>query len=87
MVRKYLDEKFLHEFCDELYEERNPVLHGNMICFGECENNALCFVKKVFVLDYIIETIIDIYKRSLFNEWDEVFTPEKIESFLKLIKE
>ena len=85
-VRKYLDDNFLHEFCYELYEERNLVLHGNIICFGNCENNFLCIMQKIFVLDYILNGIIEVYEKRLFEKFDEIFSEDRIQEMLKLLE-
>ena len=84
-VNHYLDKEFIREFCDELYEERNPVLHGNCICsHNKCEQQGICFIKKLFVLDYLIDTLEEIYQKNLFDEWDKAFDQNKIDEFLNL---
>lgn len=82
-VKNYLDEEFIKEFCEELYEERNPVLHGNMVCHYECKQQGICFMKKLFVLDYIMDTLEEIYSQNLFSEFDKIFDQDKINEFLK----
>lgn len=82
-VSEYLDEKFLKYFCEELYEERNPVLHGRHIC-RECNNEAHCIIEKVFTLDYVLSRLCDIYKKHLFDLWDEGFDDDKIKYYLDL---
>ena len=82
-VREYLDDDFLHEFCNELYEERNLVLHGNIICFDNCESNFVCLIQKIFVLDYILNSVIEVYEKILFKILDENFTEDRIQELLK----
>ena len=82
-VREYLDDDFLHEFCNELYEERNLVLHGNIICFDNCESNFVCLIQKIFVLDYILNSVIEVYEKNLFKILDENFTEDRIQELLK----
>lgn len=81
-VKKYLDEAFIKEFCEELYEERNPVLHGKQICHYECKQQGLCLIKKVFVLDYVIDTLEQVYQKNLFSDWDHAFDENKKREFL-----
>lgn len=83
VVKNYLDEEFIKEFCEELYEERNPVLHGNTVCHYECKKQEICFMKKLFVLDYIMDTLDEIYSQNLFSEFDKLFDQDKINEFLK----
>lgn len=82
-VKNYLDEGFIKEFCEELYEERNAVLHGNTVCNYECKQQEICFMKKLFVLDYIMDTLDKIYSQNLFSEFDKLFDQDKINEFLK----
>lgn len=66
-VNRYLDPAFIEEFCGELYEERNPVLHGNQICGdGSCAQLGMCFLKKLFVLDYVMETLESVQRKRIF---------------------
>lgn len=84
-VNHYLDKAFIKEFCEELYEERNPVLHGNCVCsHNKCGQQGICFIKKLFVVDYLIDTLEEIYQKNLFDEWDNAFDQNKIDEFLKL---
>ncbi len=82
-VRNHLDQHFIEEFCNELYEERNPVLHGNIICSEECRRMGTCFIKKLFAMDYIMDVFLEIYQNQLFQEWDRSFSKEKIKEFLE----
>lgn len=82
-VKNHLDKEFIKEFCEELYEERNPVLHGNLVCHYVCEDQGMCFIKKLFVLDYIIDVLEEEYKRIIFNEWDNSFDESKIKEFIR----
>lgn len=84
-AKEYLDEEFLKEFCNELYEERNPVLHGGQIC-NECSEQGICILKKIFTLDYIIDRLISIYQENLFQIFDEMFDRKKIDEFLELYR-
>lgn len=82
-VSDYLDSEFLKYFCKELYEERNKILHGRMLCC-ECDNLEISIIKKVFTLDYLLANIIDLYKKNLFYIWDSQFDENKIEEFLNV---
>lgn len=83
-VKKYLDPEFIREFCEELYEERNPVLHGNCVCHFECRNQGVCFIQKLFVLDYLLNTIEEVYQNNLFDVWDKNFDADKINEFISI---
>ena len=82
-MNKYLDQDFIAEFCNELYEERNPVLHGNMVCSEDCKDFAVCFIKKLFVLDYVMEVFVEVQKNIIFKNWDEMFSEDKIDGFIQ----
>ena len=84
VVKNYLDEEFIKEFCEELYEERNSVLHGKTVCHYNCKQQGICFIKKLFVLDYIMDTLEETYRNNLFTKWDTAFGKKKINEFIKL---
>lgn len=86
VVRNYLDQDFIKEFCEELYEERNPVLHGNCICHYKCKNLSVCFIKKLFVLDYLLFTIEEVFQNNLFDIWDELISDEQLNEYLDFYK-
>ncbi len=83
-VKKYLDPEFIKEFCKELYEERNPVIHGNSVCHYECKKLGMCFIKKLFVLDYLLNTIEEVYQKTLFDMWDKSFDSKKANEFIEI---
>jgi len=51
-LRKYLDIDFLEYCTDELFRERNPILHGRIINYG----NKLEANKKILTLDVVMST-------------------------------
>ena len=71
VVSKYVDSDFIEHFCDELYDERNPVLHGSDQCCS-CPNAGICLFGKVLVLDYVIEKLIELQKNNIFSMWDKM---------------
>ena len=71
VVSKYIDNDFVKHFCEELYVERNPVLHGSTQCYS-CENAGVCLFGKMLVLDYLLEKLIGLHKNNLFAAWDEM---------------
>lgn len=71
VVSKYVDSDFIEHFCDELYDERNPVLHGSDQCYS-CPNAGICLFGKILVLDYVIEKLIELQKNNLFSTWDKM---------------
>lgn len=70
-VNEYLNTNFLKYFCKELYEERNVVLHGNLVCSEGCENLGMCIIKKVFTLDYILNNLKCIFSENMFKLFDD----------------
>ena len=82
-IKRYLDDDFLQYFCNELYEERNPVLHGGQIC-KECPNQGICIIRKIFTVDYILSKLIEVYQQNLFKMWDDSFSEEKINEFIEI---
>ena len=58
-----LDEYFINYFCDDLYNERNPVLHGrNVSNFNE--RNAS---KKLATIEYLLDAIESYNKRYMLD--------------------
>lgn len=48
--RDYLDREFVEYFCEELYNERNPILHGRHFASVTVENAAM----KLATLEYLL---------------------------------
>lgn len=44
----------------------------------------MCFIKKLFVLDYLLSTIEEVYQKNLFDKLDESFNSEKRNEFIGL---
>lgn len=73
-VKRYLDPAFIREFCQELYEERNPVLHGGQICSKEiCNHVGICFLQKLFVLDYVLGRLEKLQDEQVYGMLDELY--------------
>lgn len=70
-VSKYVDSDFIEHFCEELYNERNPVLHGSDQCHT-CPNAGTCLFGKILVLDYVIEKLIELFRNNLFDSRDKM---------------
>ena len=51
--KNYIDDYFIRYFCDELYKERNPVLHGREFSSFSEKNASM----KMITLEYLLETI------------------------------
>ncbi|MCL2189188.1 MAG: hypothetical protein FWC16_10215 [Defluviitaleaceae bacterium] len=71
VLSKYIDSDFIEHFCNELYAERNPVLHGGDQCHT-CPKSGICLFGKILVLDYIIDKLIELYKDNIFRAWDDM---------------
>ena len=69
-LKKHVDTAFLREFCDEIYIERNPILHGRQNCFQNCNNNFLCLMQKLMALEYVLSLEVEEYRSALFQMWD-----------------
>lgn len=63
------DAHFIEYFCEELYSERNPVLHGKDIKFGSELNAA----KKMATLEYVIKNIEDTIQSRFLEKCEEDF--------------
>lgn len=73
-VKRYLNPVFVEEFCRELYEERNPVLHGGQDCNKEiCNHVEVCFLKKLFVLDYVLGKLEKLQEEQVYSMLDALF--------------
>jgi len=64
----FFDENFINYYCDELYNERNPILHGNDI-ISFCKLNSS---KKILTIDYLTDVMNDLFKRHFFSNMDEM---------------
>ncbi len=73
-----LDQELLSYFCDELYNERNPIFHGRDLSFPSKFNAA----KKLCSFEYIIDQINDNLIGELLKTMDETIDPEKVQLFL-----
>jgi len=76
---KAFDLKFISYFCDELYNERNPIMHGNDINFATHINAA----KKFATFEHIMKTINQQVEKIFFEVIDNYFPKELIEKLLE----
>jgi hypothetical protein len=53
--RFYLYVDFIEYFCNELYDERNEILHGRILNFGTRENATKKILALLMILDYFSE--------------------------------
>lgn len=75
----YLDEDFINYFCSELYDERNEALHGRVIPDISASNAG----KKVAVLEYLLNFIIELHKTKLFAHLEKQLTQNYIDELLE----
>lgn len=71
-LRDFFDANFIAYFCDELYNERNPILHGRDTEAFTRENSA----KKIATIEYILHRIQDHNKKSTMQRLDKNLPPE-----------
>lgn len=71
-LKNHVDIQFIRDFCDCIYEERNPILHGRQNCFAECKKNWICLIQKLMALEYVMGLVVDEFQRNLFNQWDNM---------------
>lgn len=69
----FLDLKFIDYFCNELYRERNEILHGNADDFATELNAA----KKLATIEYLLITINNHLAKDL-SEYLEKEVPSEI---------
>ncbi|ARQ73088.1 hypothetical protein B6D87_02155 [Pseudomonas fragi] len=68
----FFDENFIKYFCDELYSERNPILHGRDTEAFTMENSA----KKIATIEYILHSIQDYNKKSAMRRLEKSLPSE-----------
>lgn len=65
-VADYLDSEFVFHFVEELYDERNSMLHGRVVP----ELNALNAARKIAVIEYLLETIAMVHEKFFLEHMD-----------------
>lgn len=71
-LKNHVDIQFIRDFCDGIYEERNPILHGKQNCFAGCKRNGMCLMQKLMALEYVMGLVIGEFQKNLFNQWDNM---------------
>lgn len=69
-LSSFFDNSFISYFCDELYSERNPILHGIQIDTF----NKLNAAKKILTLDYLIGVIDNFIFEHYKNDMNEIIS-------------
>ena len=77
-LKNHVDVEFIKDFCDDIYEERNPILHGRRVCFSKCNQNVTCLMQKLMALEYVLGLVIEEHKSQLFEQWDKM--PEDVKN-------
>lgn len=77
-MKNFIDSKFIKDFCEEIYEERNLILHGRLNCFSGCHNDVFCITQKLMSIDYILDLLIAEFQKNLFKQLDSM-QPDVIE--------
>ncbi|MCL2245892.1 MAG: hypothetical protein FWC10_02125 [Lentimicrobiaceae bacterium] len=74
----FFDEHFINYYCDELYNERNPILHGK-----EVNNfNKLNCAKKIMTFDYMTDIMNAYIKEQYFKNMDDLLGTRITEKIL-----
>lgn len=74
----FFDEHFINYYCDELYNERNPILHGKEV--GNF--NKLNSAKKIMTFDYMTDSMNAFIKQQYFINMDELLGTRITEKML-----
>lgn len=74
----FFDEHFINYYCDELYNERNPILHGKVVN----NFNKLNCAKKIMTFDYMTDTMNSYIKEQHFKNMDELLGTRITEKML-----
>lgn len=77
-VKKYILDEFIIYFCEELYEERNPIVHGRDI--NSFKKNVV--EKKLFVIEFLMKIINSFHTETIlemFNEQKGMMENAKVE--------
>ena len=81
-LKNHVDIQFIRDFCDDIYEERNPILHGRQNCFAGCKGNVVCLMQKLMALEYVMGLVVGEFQKNLFNQWDNM-PPDVIDRLVK----
>ena len=65
---KFFDLEFIQYFCDELYNERNPMLHGENFSQATMENAT----KKLATLEYLFSTMRTFMERKIIGNFEKL---------------
>lgn len=71
---KFFDLEFIQYFCNELYNERNPMLHGKNFSQVTMENAT----KKLATLEYLLVAMKTMVERKIIDNFEKL-PPESIE--------
>jgi len=77
--KDFFDQEFIEYFCNELYNERNPILHGRLFNFATIENAA----RKLATLEYLLILMRRLVEEKIISKFDEVTPPEVVEELLR----
>ena len=77
-LKGYLQDDFIKYFCDELYDERNDLLHGNELSKLTKKNAGM----KIATLEFLLSQINNFAKETFTLDLRKEFTEEYINSLL-----
>ena len=81
-LKNHVDIQFIRDFCDDIYEERNHILHGRLNCLAGCDKNGVCLMQKLMALEYVMELVVGEFQKNLFSQWDDI-PPDVIDRIVK----
>lgn len=76
------DKKFVTYFCNELYSERNPILHGRDLSNFTEKNSS----KKIATIEYLLNLIMKKYEFETDKKIDQTLSEETKTEIKKLLK-
>jgi len=81
-IKDFFDEHFISYFCNELYNERNSILHGvDLNSF----NKTNC-AKKLLTFEYLTGIINDFITQHFFSEMNNIFDDNKLKKIIEIDK-
>ncbi|MCY0977181.1 hypothetical protein PGH12_01310 [Chryseobacterium wangxinyae] len=81
-IKDFFDEHFISYFCNELYNERNLILHGVDV---NSFNKTNC-AKKLLTFEYLTVVINNFITQHFFSEMNNIFDDEKLENITETNK-
>jgi len=82
LLNQFFDNEFIDYFCNELYKERNPILHGSTEDYYSKINAS----KKIATIEYLLLTMAAYLKNRVFEGLSKTFSKDYIDEMLNNIE-